>query len=139
MLGQINLRASIPAHTQTLFLHSGCKKSGSLHPPMAYSFGIGGRVLKRLPPPHKAVVHQEPKCPATCRFALIVYYLYSYISSQGSEILPALHSSIAQLAEHSTVNRRVTGSSPVGGAGNHPATSMFGSGVIRLWFDTGHG
>ena len=26
------------------------------------------------------------------------------------------HSSIAQLAEHSTVNRRVTGSSPVGGA-----------------------
>jgi hypothetical protein len=28
----------------------------------------------------------------------------------------SLHSSIAQLAEHSTVNRRVTGSSPVGGA-----------------------
>src|SRR4029453_2424786 len=27
-----------------------------------------------------------------------------------------LHSSVAQLAEHSTVNRRVTGSSPVGGA-----------------------
>ena len=50
----------------------------------------------------------------------------------------AIHSSIAQLAEHSTVNRRVTGSSPVGGARNHPVTSAFGNGVISLWFDTGH-
>ena len=32
------------------------------------------------------------------------------------------YSSIAQLAEHSTVNRRVTGSSPVGGASNLLAT-----------------
>ena len=36
------------------------------------------------------------------------------------------YSSIAQLAEHSTVNRRVTGSSPVGGATKRPALRMRG-------------
>lgn len=37
--------------------------------------------------------------------------------TESSNVPGATHSSIAQLAEHSTVNRRVTGSSPVGGAG----------------------
>ena len=42
-------------------------------------------------------------------------------------------SSVAQLAEHSTVNRRVTGSSPVGGANNEALTRHYaGQGLIFL-------
>src|SRR5699024_11259956 len=81
--------------------------------------------------------HRKPR--STSRFVTLTTKQYSYVSLERVNAQPSTLSSIAQLAEHSTVNRRVTGSSPVGGAGNHPATSTFGSGVIRLWFDTGHG
>lgn len=41
---------------------------------------------------------------------------YSYYLLQGKPATKTKQSPVAQLAEHSTVNRRVTGSSPVGGA-----------------------
>src|SRR5699024_7785387 len=40
----------------------------------------------------------------------------SLVAASRTAVRFASYSSIAQLAEHSTVNRRVTGSSPVGGA-----------------------
>lgn len=54
------------------------------------------------------------KYPTTSRFDPDRVVEYSYLLSDGQH--PFTQSSIAQLAEHSTVNRRVTGSSPVGGA-----------------------
>lgn len=49
----------------------------------------------------------------------------------------ALHSPIAQLAEHSTVNRKVTGSNPVGGATFHCTKLLCtNSGVFFLFIGT---
>lgn len=46
----------------------------------------------------------------------LAYIVISRRTENGSLEVQHNYSSIAQLAEHSTVNRRVTGSSPVGGA-----------------------
>ena len=43
----------------------------------------------------------------------------------AATVAGSAHSPVAQLAEHPTVNRRVTGSSPVGGATCRPANSGF--------------
>lgn len=42
------------------------------------------------------------------------------------------HSSVAQLAEHSAVNRRVAGSSPAGGAGTKPQADAWGFVVFAV-------
>lgn len=55
---------------------------------------------------------KSPSLPGNLLFAKGLYI----VIPRRQEKTKATHSPIAQLAEHSTVNRRVTGSSPVGGA-----------------------
>ncbi len=55
---------------------------------------------------------------------------YEAIVRVARKIAGSAHSPVAQLAEHPTVNRRVTGSSPVGGATPRP---MF-PGVVESSF-----
>ena len=59
-----------------------------------------------------------PANQAICVKTALAYIVNSRCTENGTFDVQHGHSSIAQLAEHSTVNRRVTGSSPVGGATN---------------------
>lgn len=67
----------------------------------------------------------------------LAYIVISRRTENGSLEVQHNYSSIAQLAEHSTVNRRVTGSSPVGGANNLPlitSKNAGGRGFFGFWF-----
>ena len=59
-----------------------------------------------------------PDNQAICAKTALAYIVNSRCTENGTFEVQHGYSSIAQLAEHSTVNRRVTGSSPVGGATN---------------------
>ena len=61
----------------------------------------------------------------------LAYIVNSRCTESGTFEVQHGYSSIAQLAEHSTVNRRVTGSSPVGGADYIPPSIAL-SGIFRM-------
>ena len=72
-----------------------------------------------------------PDNQAICAKTALAYIVNSRCTENGTFEVQHGYSSIAQLAEHSTVNRRVTGSSPVGGAGYIPP-SLALSGIFRM-------
>ena len=70
-----------------------------------------------------------------CHHSNVAYIVNPRCTENSEFDVQHTHSSIAQLAEHSTVNRRVTGSSPVGGADNlPPSTDEYAGGRGFLLF-----
>ena len=59
--------------------------------------------------------------------------MYSTFSLNGPRTAPEITFPLSSMAEHSTVNRRVTGSSPVGGAEPAPLPALQAAGLCRGW------
>ncbi len=70
-------------------------------------------------------------CPLGPRYAKVSVRFCCRVHQGGAEVPE--QSPIAQLAEHSTVNRTVTGSSPVGGASKPPGHRRFFAFVRWSW------
>lgn len=88
----------------------------------------------RLPMPPASLLVELlifPANQAICVKTALAYIVNSRCTENGTFDVQHGYSSIAQLAEHSTVNRRVTGSSPVGGAQYIPPSIAL-SGIFRM-------
>ena len=59
--------------------------------------------------------------------------MYSTFSLNGPRTAPEITFPLSSMAEHSTVNRRVTGSSPVGGAAPAPSPASQAAGLRHGW------